>query len=323
MRCGRYAPSPTGPLHLGNLRTALLAWLQIRLVKGSFILRIDDLDLPRNREGAVEQIISDLRWLGIDWDEGPDVGGPGGPYFQRLRTGLYNRQFKILLEKRLVYPCSCSRKDVQLAQSAPHPSSRTAIYPGTCRPHDMADFSTSWNPDSRHGAWRFLTTGIMVKCADRLLGDRSQSLECEVGDFVVQRRDGQFAYQFATVVDDGLMGITDIVRGADLVDSMPRQVALFDSLGFAQPEFWHVPLMNDQHGNRMSKREGAESAQKWRLGGYPPEHVVGMLAHSVGLIDQSRPISCHELLSQTTAQQLQDVLGARNPTRFSGLRPDG
>lgn len=317
MRCGRYAPSPTGPLHLGNLRTALLAWLQIRLVGGRFILRIDDLDLPRNRAGGTEQIISDLRWLGLDWDEGPDTGGPHGPYLQQLRTGLYREQFRKLLDRRLVYPCSCSRKDIRLAQSAPHPDSRTAVYPGTCRPESPTGFPASQHPGPGSGAWRFLTAGITVDCADRLLGGGPWSLESEVGDFVVQRRDDLFAYQFATVADDGLMGVTDVVRGADLLDSMSRQAALFDSLGFFRPDFWHVPLMQDRHGNRMSKRDGAESVQKWRLGGHSPDIVVGMLAHSAGIIDRNRPISCQELLAQTTVQHFCSALGAHEPERAS------
>ncbi len=315
MRCGRYAPSPTGSLHLGNLRTALLAWLQTRLVGGRFILRIDDLDLPRNREGATEQIISDLRWLGLDWDEGPDVGGPRGPYFQQFRTDLYRQQFGKLLERRLVYPCSCSRKDIRLAQSAPHPDSGTTVYPGTCRPAGAAGFPVSQHPDTQSRAWRFLTAGLRIDCVDRLLGGRTQSLESEVGDFVVQRRNGMFAYQFATVADDGLMGVTDIVRGADLVDSMPRQAALFDSLGFARPDFWHVPLMQDQHGGRMSKRDGSESLQKWRRGGYSPDFVVGMLAHSAGIIDRNWPVSCQELLAQTTVQHFCNVLVACEPAQ--------
>ena len=296
---GRYAPSPSGPLHPGNLRTALLAWLQARLASQPFILRIEDLDLPRTRPGSSEQLIDDLHWLGLDWDEGPDVGGNAAPYYQSQRTALYEAAFAQLLEQGLIYPCYCSRKDIQNAASAPHTHEHGPIYPGTCRgPKQRAEM------EQRHpekvAAWRYRVPGRTIEFEDRILGNISQSLDREVGDFVIKRTDGLFAYQLAVVVDDGLMGITDVVRGADLLDSTARQIELFEALGYPVPDFWHVPLMLDDTGARLSKRDGSDSLELWRQQGKSAEDVIGHLAFSVGLIDEERAVSARELLQGLT-----------------------
>ena len=308
---GRYAPSPTGRLHLGNLRTALLAWLHARLSQGRFILRIDDLDLPRNQPGSMEQIIDDLRWLGLDWDEGPDIGGPHGPYLQSNRIQHYQAFFLQLQDQNQVFPCICSRKDVQQSPSAPNSGQLETIYPGTCRPSDNA--SKQGTPHNKPVSWRFLTRNIKIAWQDNVSQPATIELDKTTGDFVIKRKDGLYAYQFASVVDDGLMGITDIVRGADLIDSMPRQLALFDALQFSRPRFLHAPLMKDNLGRRMAKRDGSDSLEQWKSRDRAPERLIGELASSCGLWPTSRPVSCQELLSNLAMQDVVKEMGAVQP----------
>lgn len=305
---GRYAPSPTGPQHLGNLRTALLAWLQARLAGGRFILRMDDLDRPRVRPGSAEQVLYDLRWLGLAWDEGPDTGGPSGPYAQSLRTPFYEAAFRRLLEGGRLYPCGCTRRDIAQAASAPHEPGKTLRYPGTCRPPGpSADFPAR-DEGAQPPAWRFRLEGEEIMVRDRLAGELLQSLETEVGDFVVRRRDGLFAYQLATVVDDALMGVTDVVRGVDLFDSTPRQVALARALDLPVPACWHVPLVTDRQGNRLAKRDGSDSLQRLRERGARPQEVVGLLAASCGLVEEGSTLSAAELLQELDLERFQKRL---------------
>ena len=302
---GRYAPSPSGPLHFGNLRTALLAWLQARLTSQPFILRIEDLDLPRTRPGSSEQLIDDLYWLGLDWDEGPDIGGHAAPYYQSQRTTLYEDAFAQLLDQGLIYPCYCSRKDIQHAASAPH--EHGLIYPGTCRDIKQRTRMEKHHP-GKVAAWRYKAPVRTIEFEDRILGNISQSLDREVGDFVIKRADGLFAYQLAVVVDDGLMAITDVVRGADLLDSTARQIALFEALGYPTPDFWHVPLMLDDTGARLSKRDGSDSLEAWQQQEKSAADLIGHLAFSVGLIDEERAITAEELLQGLTVDLLRDRL---------------
>jgi len=300
---GRYAPSPSGPLHLGNLRTALLAWLQARLAGQSFILRMEDLDLPRIKAGSGEQILKELRWLGLDWDHGPDCGGPASPYEQSARTRFYQQAFEQLLEQDLIYPCYCSRKDIQQAASAPHTHEYGSIYPGTCRDPAQRAVMKQQHPD-KTAAWRYRVPTRTIEFTDRIIGKVSQSLDREVGDFVIKRADGLFAYQLAVVVDDGMMGISDVVRGADLLDSSARQIELFEALGYPVPTFWHVPLMMDSSGARLSKRDGSDSLEVWRQQGKSAEDLIGYLAHSVGLIERDCQLSAAELLAVLTLDEL-------------------
>jgi len=308
---GRYAPSPSGPLHQGNLRTALLAWLQARLTPMPFILRMEDLDLPRVKPGSSEQIIEDLRWLGLDWDEGAGVnhtgGGPSAPYQQSARDPFYQQAFEQLLDQGVIYPCYCSRKDIQQAASAPHSHEHGPIYPGTCRDPKIRAEMEQRHPD-KVAAWRYRVPARTITFEDQVVGSVSQTLDREVGDFVIKRADGLFAYQFAVVVDDGMMGITDVVRGADLLDSTARQIELFEALGYAVPNFWHVPLMVDESGTRLSKRGGADSLELWRQQGKSAEAVIGNLAFTIGLIDKDRPLSTHELLQGLTLDGLRRSL---------------
>ena len=333
---GRYAPSPTGELHLGNLRTALTAWLQIRLVKGTFILRMDDLDQPRVKENAAEKIIHDLKWLGLDCVLGPDKppqgsfsGDPG--FVQSQRHHHYQHAFQTLLDRGQLYPCECSRKDIAIAASAPHGRDGVLVYPGTCRPAEPYFHSSNHEQRKRkrnshtiephaidHIAWRFRVepTEINILFFDEVMGSQSQNLYKEVGDFVIKRKDGLFAYQLANVVDDGLMGITDVVRGADLIDSTIRQIALFESLGFPTPRFWHIPLLYDEHNQPMSKRDGSQSLGQWRgdMGEKQPETMVGQLAFSMGLIDRCEALSARELLNSLTPEVFREKLIAATAT---------
>ena len=302
---GRYAPSPTGPLHLGNVRTALIAWLQTRLQQGTFVLRIEDLDLPRVQEHSAAQIIEDLHWLGLDWDEGPDVGGPLGPYDQSPRTALYEEALRRLADKHLAFRCYCSRKDVAEAASAPHGLGGVITYPGTCRDltPDQETQIQREKPD-RAPAWRYRVPNRHVSLVDAIVGRYEENLETEVGDFVIRRADDLFAYQLAVVVDDALMGITDVVRGFDLLDSTPRQIELFDALDLPTPRFWHVPLMLDGTGQRLSKRDGSDSLAGLRAQGLTPREVVGMLAASLRIVAPDTAISPRELLARVTLDEL-------------------
>ncbi len=304
---GRYAPSPTGPLHLGNLRTALIAWLVARLASEPFILRMEDLDLPRVKPGSSEQIIADLHWLGLDWDEGPDIGGPAAPYEQSARDSFYQQAFQQLLDEGLIYPCYCSRKDIQQAVSAPHSHEHGPTYPGTCRDPEMRADMERRHPD-KAAAWRYRVPARTIEFEDRIVGPVRQRLDNEVGDFVIKRADGLFAYQLAVVVDDGLMGITDVIRGADLLDSTARQIELFETLAYPVPNFWHVPLMVDAAGARLAKRDGSDSLAQWQQQGKRAEDLIGHLAWSAGLIDNDSAISAQELLQTLTLERLRQCL---------------
>ncbi len=261
---GRYAPSPTGDLHLGNLRTALAAWQDARDRAGVFLMRIEDLDAPRNVAGSEERILNDLRWLGVDWDEGPDLpdrGGPAGPYRQSERLQLYEAALRRAAAAGLVYGCSCSRKDLKEA-SAPH-GPDGAVYAGTCREKGLgvgADYALRFRVD----------LDPVIEFDDLELGPQRFDLEEMSGDFVVRRRDGLFAYQLACAVDDALMGVTRVVRGADLLASTPRQIAILRALGLPVPRYRHIPLVRDEEGRRMSKRDGSLSLGSLRTSGATP-----------------------------------------------------
>lgn len=293
---GRYAPTPSGPLHLGNLRTALLAWLLARHAGGAFVLRMEDLDRPRVRLGAAVAILDDLRWLGLDWDEGPDLGGPYAPYTQSERGAIYEQHLRRLEDAGLVYPCYCSRADVARAASAPHGAAEDGSrYPGTCR--DPAGRARQRRRvGDRAPALRFRAPAGVIRFEDGLFGSIEQDVAREAGDFVVRRADGVPAYQFAVVVDDALMAMTDVVRGADLLLSTPRQIALYRAFGYAVPRFLHVSLAVDAGGERLAKRHGAVGVGPLRDAGLTPTYVVGTLAASAGLVATGTAITAHDLL---------------------------
>ncbi len=282
---GRYAPSPSGPLHLGNIQSALLAWLQARLVGGQIALRIDDLDTPRVKTGSAAQMQDDLAWLGFDWD-GPVI-------YQSARLGEYEAAFERLQQAEKIYPCRCSRAEILSAASAPHEAGATVRYPGTCRQLGLNHFDAAQTL-----AWRFNLPDEEVVLKDSLAGPFSQQLQQEVGDVVVKRKDGLFAYQLATVVDDIDLGITDVVRGEDLLDSAPRQVALFEALGHAAPRFWHGPLKLDAQGQRMAKRNGSDSIAPLRQQGISAPSIIGLLAYEMGLIGENESLSPQAVLQK-------------------------
>jgi glutamyl-tRNA synthetase len=267
---GRLAPSPTGKLHLGTARTALVAWLAARAAGGELILRIEDLDLPRVVAGASDALIDDLRWLGLDWDEGPDVGGAFGPYYQSQRSAHYDAARARLERAGQLFRCTCTRSEVQAASSAPH-GDLGARYPGTCR-------AAPQRPE-RPASLRFrMPEGEPF--VDRLQGFQPASAG---DDFVVQRSDGPYAYQLAVVVDDIAMGISEVVRGADLLSSTPRQIALYRALSAEPPSFVHVPLVLGPDGQRLAKRSRSIAIADYRAANVAPERVIGTLAASLNL----------------------------------------
>ena len=304
---GRYAPSPSGALHLGNLRTALLAWLFARASGGGFALRIEDLDLPRTRPEAAAALVADLRWLGLDWDDGPDIGGACGPYYQSQRTALYDAAFAHLLARDLVYPCYCTRAELARVASAPHTGEEGPAYPGTCR--NLSDAERRRRERAgRRRAWRFRVPDGEIVFTDALAGETRETLVSTCGDFIVRRGDGLYAYQLAVVVDDALMGVTQVVRGADLLGSVARQLALYDALGYPRPRIHaHVPTLRDATGARLSKREAAAGLDPPRARGIRPEQVVGWLAASCGLTPDAAPIAARDLIATFDARAIRDV----------------
>jgi glutamyl-tRNA synthetase len=314
---GRYAPSPTGDLHLGNLRTALLAWLFARSAQGRFVLRVEDLDRPRVRPGATERMLDDLRWLGLDWDEGPDCGGPYAPYTQSERIEIYQQYLQRLRDAGLVYPCYCSRAEIAQAASAPQQGAEEGPrYPGTCR-HLTTARRRAYEASGRRPSLRFRVDGArVVTFVDLLAGPTRQHVQRAVGDFIICRSDGIFAYQFAVVVDDALMHINQIVRGADLLSSTARQLLLYEALGFPPPIFAHVPLMLDEQGKRLAKRIQSTGIAPLRAAGMAPAQIIGQLAASCGLVHPGTSISTNALARQYPPQTY-DIMRAKLQNRYS------
>ena len=284
---GRYAPSPTGPLHLGNARTALLSWLAARAAGGAYVLRVEDLDGPRVRPGLEARILDELRWLGLDWDEGPDVGGAAGPYRQSERLPRYAEALERLRGAGLLYPCFCSRAEIAAASQAPHgPADEGPRYSGTCSTLPAGEVVR--RSASRRPAWRFRVPPGTVSFADGVHGPCEVDVGEAVGDFVVARADGIPAYQLAVVVDDAAMAVTEVVRGDDLLPSTGRQLLLYRALGLPPPRFAHVPLVVGEDGARLAKRHGALSLGELRERGVDPRAVIALLADLSGLAPGSR-----------------------------------
>lgn len=280
---GRFAPSPTGPMHLGNARTALAAWLQARAAGGAFVLRVEDLDRTRVRAEHEARLLDDLAWLGFDWDEGPDRGGPHVPYRQSERAAAYDAAVASLLTRGHAFPCACSRADVTRAASAPHPEDEDGPrYPGTCRDQDPTAVAARARAHGREPSVRF-HGGARAPFDDLLCGRVDPLGAVGVDDFVLRRADGVAAYQLAVVVDDAAMAISHVVRGADLLRSTPRQLAVFRALGRAPPAYLHVPLVLTPGGDRLAKRTRPWSLADLRRAGVDAETIVGALAASLGL----------------------------------------
>lgn len=289
----RFAPSPTGPLHRGNLRTALIGWLEARLRGGEWLLRIDDLDGPRNRPGAEASILDDLRWLGLAWD-GPVVR-------QSDQRGVYATVLSALRRAGRLYPCRCSRR-LLADVSAPHGA--LAVYPGYCRHGPPL-----WGPQAgRLPSWRLRLEPGALCWQERCGPEGSQDGPAEVGDVVLRRADGVVAYHLATAVDELLMGISEVVRGEDLWPSTGAQVAVMAALGAHPPSYVHVPLWRDGQGERLSKREGAEGLAGLRRRGLDTPGVIGLLAASLDLVPPGSRLSARELADDVSLDGLQGCL---------------
>lgn len=283
MTVGRFAPSPSGRMHLGNLFAALLAWCAVRREGGEMVLRMEDLDPQRTSPHFADLIRRDLERFGLDWDrEVPR---------QSSRTPAYDAAFERLEGMGLIYPCYCSRAQVHAA-SAPHLGQSEFVYPGTCR----SLTSSQRAAQSRKPCWRIRVPGEEWTVRDRLQGTYTELLSRDCGDFVLRRADGVYAYQLAVVVDDADNGVTQVIRGRDLLASTPRQMYLFALLGKSAPEYCHVPLLLAPDGRRLSKRDGDLDLEAL-LTRFSPETIIGVLAFSAGLLDRSKPISASELAS--------------------------
>jgi glutamyl-tRNA synthetase len=299
---GRYAPSPTGPLHAGNLRTAVLAWLFARSAGSPFLLRIEDLDRVASREEHVRSHLDDLAALGIDWD-GPVVR-------QSDRFALYEEALAALDAEGLLYPCYCSRREVQAAVSAPHGPVPGGAYPGTCRDLGPADRAAREDA-GRRPAWRVRAGGERVAVEDRLRG----RVEAVIDDFVVRRADGAPAYQVAVVVDDDAQGVGEVVRGDDLLDTTPRQVWLARRLGLRVPGYAHVPLVLGRDGRRLAKRHGDVTLGDLRRRGVPATALLGAIAVSLQLARPGSPLrSVTDLVTTFDPSRLPSEPWRFNPT---------
>ena len=290
---GRFAPSPSGRIHLGNILCSLLAWLSSRQKGGRVVLRIEDLDTARCPRRYGEQMAADLAWLGLTWDEGPGVGGPDGPYEQSLRTALYEQALEKLTDMGLVYPCFCTRAELHAA-SAPHREDGQVLYAGTCR--DLTPEQIAEKRKDRAPALRLRVPDEDWGFTDGHMGPYRENLARDCGDFLLRRSDGMFAYQLAVVVDDAAMGVTEVVRGADLLDSTPRQLYLYHLLGLEPPAFFHGPLLLTSDGRRLSKRN-ADAGLDDLQDRMTAAEILGKLAYAAGFNPSAEPKTAEQLLA--------------------------
>ena len=283
---GRFAPTPSGRMHLGNVFAALIAWLSVKSRGGHMVLRMEDLDTLRTSNAFAEVLRSDLQWLGLDWD------AETAP--QSQRSAVYDRYFEKLMDEKLLYPCYCTRSQLH-SVNAPHRSDGTYVYPGTCR-------NRTDTPDKPH-SWRVQVPDRVWALDDLLQGHYQENLATDCGDFVARRADGVYVYQLAVTVDDGEAGVTEVVRGVDLLSSAPRQMYLQELFGFSHPTYGHVPLLLAPDGRRLSKRDkdlDLGQLRQW----LKPEELIGSLAHTCGLLDAYQPLSARELCSLFSWEKL-------------------
>lgn len=272
----RFAPSPTGHLHLGNVRTALFNWLFARHQGGTFILRLEDTDAVRSTQESVDSVLEDLRWLGLDWDEGPEVGGPFGPYRQTERYGTYDEALRKLLDADRAYPCYCTQEELDAGREAAKAAGRTYVYPGTCRRLTREERAAR-EAQGRRPSMRLRIQPHTVSFTDLVRGPVSIHTQ-QFGDWILTRPDGSPTYNFAVVVDDALMEVTHVVRGEDHLSNTPKQVVLYEALGLVAPKFAHLSMILGPDGGKLSKRHGDVSVDAFRARGFLPEGMVNGLA---------------------------------------------
>ena len=302
---GRFAPTPSGRMHLGNVFAALIAWLSVRSQDGEMVLRMEDLDTQRTSPEFAQILREDLLWLGLNWDrETPP---------QSQRTAVYNEYFEKLDAMGLLYPCYCTRSQLH-SVNAPHLSDGTYVYPGTCR-NLTEDQRAAFD---RKPAWRVMVPDRVWNVEDKIQGHYACNLATDCGDMVVRRADGVYVYQLAVTVDDGEAGVTEVVRGMDLLSSAPRQMYLQELFGFSHPVYAHVPMLLAPDGRRLSKRDRDLDlgVLRQRL---TPETLIGILAHAAGLIDRETPISAEELAKEFAWEKLQGESIFLDPAQLAGI----
>ena len=303
---GRFAPTPSGRMHLGNVFAALIAWLSVRSRDGEMVLRMEDLDTQRTSAAFAEILRDDLRWLGLTWDRETPA--------QSRRSAVYDKYFEILREKGLLYPCYCTRSQLH-SVNAPHLSDGTYVYPGTCRNLTEGERAAFHRPP----AWRVVVPDWVWTVEDRIQGTYRCNLATECGDMVVRRADGVYVYQLAVTVDDGEAGVTEVVRGMDLLSSAPRQMYLQGLFGFPHPEYAHVPMLLAPDGRRLSKRDRDLDLGilRQRL---TREALLGVLAFAAGLIDQEVPVSLEELTKEFSWKKLSGDSIFLDPARLGNAK---
>ncbi len=323
---GRLAPSPTGAQHLGNARTFLMTWLLCRRVGGELLLRIEDLETPRIKAWATEQLYEDLHWLGLDWDAIPEASTSiPGVMVQSHRLTRYAQVLQKLVGLDAIYPCTCTRSEIEAMAAAPHESNPEGpIYPGTCSKRRAAD-ALDFDRKGIAYAWRFRMPSTETRFIDEWKGEQALKSPAEkLGDFVVARMNGAPAYQLAVVVDDHDTGVTNVVRGDDLILSTFRQLAIYSLLNWTPPRFCHLPLVVGTDGRRLAKRHGDTRLSTMREAGIKPSTVIGYLAYRSGLLERYRPATPQELLAIDPLAQLPRatcILDSANAVeRFSALQ---
>lgn len=301
---GRFAPSPTGYIHLGNVWIVLLSYLSTRQQQGTYVVRIEDIDLQRSKRDYGEALLDDLEWLGFDWDEGPRVGGPQLSYWQSERLHLYDEVLQSLGDRALTYPCFCNRTRVQSIASAPHRGEIVHHYDGHCRHLTISEVEKRM--EEKEPSYRVKVETGTFYFDDIYQGEQCYTLQGGIDDFVLRRGDGMYAYNLAVVIDDIQMGITEVVRGQDLLDTTPQQLYLYNLLGAVSPRYGHAPLLIDSDGHRLSKRQQSITIRELRALQWEPNRILGELAMLAGLIQtSSNPrISLDELLERSINTEL-------------------
>ncbi|WP_251454619.1 tRNA glutamyl-Q(34) synthetase GluQRS [Veillonella intestinalis] len=281
---GRFAPSPTGHIHLGNVWIAMLSWLVVKQQGGTFVLRMEDIDTQRAKRTLGDDLLDDLEWLGLTWDEGPRTGGPAISYWQSERYDFYEAQLQKWQTEGLIYPCFCNRARLQSISSAPHGHEGIAHYDGHCR--HLNETMRHQLYSQKEPSWRLKVAKRRYEFMDSWQGLQSQELWPGTDDFVVKRADGMFAYNLAVVMDDIAMGITDVVRGYDLLPAVASQLWLYEVLDESAPIYWHAPLVVDEDGYRLSKRQQSITLRELRESGYSAPMILGRLALAAGLVSR-------------------------------------